>query len=318
MSTAKHESHCKTYLKQRRTEIEDILWELLPKPDGMAAKLNEAMRYPLEAGGKRIRPLLVLIGADFCRGVSGDDLYAGKYWDGVDAELKQALLISGCAIEVVHTYSLVHDDLPCMDDDDLRRGRPTSHKVFGEAMAVLSADALLTLGFQLLASVPERFAERSYYVSRELAIACGYPGMVAGQVVDLEYEQKQGDEKVLEYIHMHKTAALVRAGLTMGARMMNSCERDFQILKEVGEKLGLIFQVVDDILDVVGDTEALGKQAGADEKHGKLTYPALIGLDQSRERVQSLKNDILTLLEPEGARAQLLIDITNELCERES
>ncbi|MBZ0256588.1 polyprenyl synthetase family protein, partial [bacterium] len=312
MSTAKHESQCKTYLKHRRTEIEDILWELLPKPDGMAAKLNEAMRYPLEAGGKRIRPLLVLIGADFCRGVSGEDLYAGKYWGGVDAELKQALLITGCAIEVVHTYSLVHDDLPCMDDDDLRRGRPTSHKVFGEAMAVLSADALLTLGFQLLASVPERFAERSYYVSRELAIACGYPGMVAGQVVDLEYEQKPGDEQVLEYIHSHKTAALIRAGLTMGARMMNSSERDYLILKEVGEKLGLIFQVVDDILDVVGDTEALGKQAGADEKHGKLTYPALIGLEQSRERVKSLKRDILTLLEPEGARAQLLIDITNE------
>lgn len=142
--------------------------------------------------------------------------------------------------------------------------------------------------------------------------------MVAGQVVDLEYEQKQGDEQVLEYIHMHKTAALIRAGLTMGARMMNSSERDYLILKEVGEKLGLIFQVVDDILDVVGDTEALGKQAGADEKHGKLTYPALIGLEQSRERVQSLKNDILALLEPEGARAQLLIDITNELCERES
>ncbi|MDP8243509.1 MAG: polyprenyl synthetase family protein [Candidatus Hinthialibacter antarcticus] len=319
VSAAKQDqSQCKTYLKQRRIEIEDILWKLLPKPDGVAAKLNEAMRYPLEAGGKRIRPLLVLIGADFCRGVSGENLYAGNYWDGVDGELKEALLVSACAIEMVHTYSLVHDDLPCMDDDDLRRGRPTSHKVFGEAMAVLSADALHTLAFQLLASVPECFAERSYYVARELAVACGYPGMVAGQVVDLEYENKPGDEQILEYIHMHKTAALIRAGLTMGAHMVKGNERDCRILKEVGEKLGLIFQVVDDILDVVGDTEALGKEAGADEKHGKLTYPALIGLEKSRGRVQSLKNDILSLLEPEGDRATVLIDITNELVERES
>ncbi len=311
-------SQCKAYLKQRRVEVEEILWRLLPKPDGVAAKLNEAMRYPLEAGGKRIRPLLVLIGADFCRGVSGADLYASKYWDGVDDALKEALLVTACAIEMVHTYSLVHDDLPCMDDDDLRRGRPTSHKVYGEAMAVLSADALHTLAFQMIVSVPEQFAKRSYSVARDLAMACGYPGMVAGQVVDLEYENKPGDEMVLEYIHIHKTAALIRAGLTMGAHMVDGEQCDIEILSEVGEKLGLIFQVVDDILDVVGDTKALGKEAGADKKHGKLTYPALIGLDKSRQRVQSLKNDILSLLEPEGERAALLIDITNELVERES
>ncbi|MBI1388422.1 MAG: polyprenyl synthetase family protein [bacterium] len=308
----------KSYLKSRRDEVETVLWELLPKPDGMAARLNEAMRYPLEAGGKRIRPLLVLIGADFCRGASQADLYAGRWWPEGEDELRRALLMTACAIEMVHTYSLVHDDLPCMDDDDLRRGRPTSHKVYGEAMAVLSADALHTLGFQILASVPERFAERSYYVARDLAVACGYPGMVAGQVVDLEYEQKQGTEEVLEYIHHHKTAALIRAGLTMGARMMGGAGRDVEILAQAGMKLGLIFQVVDDILDVVGDTAALGKQAGADEKLGKLTYPALIGLDQSKARVNALRDEIFALLEPEGERARVLLDITTELVEREA
>lgn len=308
----------KAYLKNRRAEVEEVLSRLLPLPDGMAAKLNEAMRYPLEAGGKRIRPLLVLIGADFCRGAAGDDLYEGRYWDGVDDDLREALNMAACAIEMVHTYSLIHDDLPCMDDDDLRRGRPTSHKVYGEAMAVLSADALHTLGFQILSSVPERFAERCYYVSRELAVACGYPGMVAGQVVDLEYENKPGDEAVLEYIHMHKTAALIRAALTMGAHMAGGAPRDIDILGRVGEKLGLIFQVVDDILDVVGDTEALGKEAGADEKHGKLTYPALIGLDASRRRVEQLRDDIVAILEPEGARAAVLLDMTHEMVERQA
>ncbi len=308
----------KDYLALRKEEVEHFLWSLLPKPDGMAARLNEAMRYPLEAGGKRIRPILILMGSDFCRGVSGKNAYAGQSWHGVDDELKKAILTTACSIEMIHTYSLVHDDLPCMDDDDLRRGRPTSHKVYGEAMAVLSADALHTLGFQLIASTTEKYALQGLRAIRELAVACGYPGMVAGQVVDLEYEHKKGDETVLEYIHLHKTAALIRASLLMGAQMVLCNKRDYELLFEVGTKLGLIFQVVDDILDVVGDTNILGKKAGSDESHEKLTYPSLIGLEASRERVHHLRNDIVALLKDEGERAQPLLDLTDEFLVRQT
>jgi len=306
----------KDYLNRRKDEIEEALWSLLPPPEGIAGRLNEAMRYPLEAGGKRIRPIMVLIGAEFCRNVPNDDVYEGRYWNGTDEKLKKALLAVACAIEMVHTYSLVHDDLPCMDDDDLRRGRPTAHKVYGEAMAVLSADALHTLGFQLISSIPERFALQAFRATRELAVACGYPGMVAGQAVDLEYETKPGNEEILEYMHLHKTAALLRASLLLGAHMASCTEEDYRILHEAGTKIGLIFQVVDDILDVVGNPELLGKETGMDEARGKLTYPSLIGLDQSRKRVELLREEVLALLEPESGRARVLIDITNKLCQR--
>ncbi|MBN2326952.1 MAG: polyprenyl synthetase family protein [Candidatus Omnitrophica bacterium] len=311
-------SDCKTFLANRKKEVEEVLWSLLPPPEGMAAQLHKALRYPLEAGGKRIRPILVLTGADFCRGVSGKDVYAGKSWEGVAPDLKQAILTAACAVEMIHTYSLVHDDLPCMDDDDLRRGRPTSHIVFGEALAVLSADALNTLGFQLLACLPERYAIQALRTARELAVACGYPGMVAGQAVDLEYESKPGGEEVLEYIHRHKTAALIRASLLMGAHMVDGSEGDCALLEDVGEKLGLIFQVVDDILDVIGDAQLMGKDAGSDEARGKLTYPALIGLEESKKRVENLSADILARLEGEGDRAQVLLDLTNILVERQA
>lgn len=309
---------CKTYLARRKQEVEDTLWMLMPPPEGIAARLHKALRYPLEAGGKRIRPILVLAGADFCRGVSGKDVYAGKSWEGVDSDWKQALMTAACSIEVVHTYSLVHDDLPCMDDDDLRRGRPTSHIVFGEALAVLSADALHTLGFQLLSSLPERFALQALRAARELAVACGYPGMVAGQAIDLEYETKPGTEEVLEYIHLHKTAALIRASLLMGAHMVSGSEEDRDLLQDIGTKLGLIFQVVDDILDVIGDTQLMGKDAGSDQARGKLTYPALIGLEESKKRVADLRDHVISRLECEGDRAQVLIDLTNILVERQA
>lgn len=310
------ESPCKQYIQTRRKEVEETLLTLLPKADGHAAKLCEAMRYSLEAGGKRIRPVLVLIGADFCRGVKTTDSYENRYWDGVDDELRQAIIKVACSIELIHTYSLIHDDLPCMDDDDLRRGRPTSHVVYGEALAVLSADALHTLGFEWISGLPEQYAKQAMKVAYELASACGYDGMVAGQVVDLEYESKKGDREILEYIHMNKTAALIRASLLMGACMVGASKEDYQTLSQVGTKLGLIFQVVDDVLDVVGDTELMGKNTGMDESHEKLTYPALIGLEKSKELVTQLKNDIESLLENEQERAGVLLDITQELVDR--
>ncbi|RJP26301.1 MAG: polyprenyl synthetase family protein [Candidatus Omnitrophota bacterium] len=317
-SSTNQPSLIKAYLKKRKEEIEQALNALLPEPEGHSKRLNEAIRYPLEAGGKRIRPILALVGADFCRRITTEQAYRGESWAGVDMEFRQALLTVACAIEMIHTYSLIHDDLPCMDDDDLRRGRPTSHIVYGEAMAVLSADALHTLGFQMIASIPERFALEGFRVVRELAVACGYPGMVAGQVVDLEYESKPGNEEVLEFIHLHKTAALIQASLQMGAIMASGQDRDREILRKVGYNLGLIFQVVDDILDVVGDTRLLGKKTGSDQAHAKLTYPSLIGLEESKNRVEKLKNEIMALLEPEKDRAAILIDITNELVRRQT
>ena len=308
----------KNYLKQRKEEVEAVLFTLVPPAAGLTARLHEAIRYPLEAGGKRIRPILVLIGAEFCRGISGDDLYRGKYWDGVEPDLRKAILETACSIEMVHTYSLVHDDLPCMDDDDLRRGRPTAHVVYGEALAVLAGDALQTLGFQIISSLPAKYALQSMLATRELAIASGYPGMIAGQALDLEYEQKAGTEDVLEFIHRHKTAALLRASLLMGAHMVSASEADLKLLYEIGGKLGLIFQVVDDILDVTGNTEELGKPAGSDESLQKLTYPALIGLEASKKRVQSLYEEVLTLLQSAGTRSRILIDIAEELVTRKA
>ncbi len=317
-ATVTDNSPIKQYLARRKREVEEVLWALLPAPEGLASRLNTAMRYPLEAGGKRIRPVLVLAGADYCRGVSGADAYAGRTWEGVDPEWKKAVLTAACAIEMIHTYSLVHDDLPCMDDDELRRGRPTSHIVFGEALAVLSADALHTLGFQLIAGLPERFALPAMRAARELAVACGYPGMVAGQAVDLDYESKPGTEEVLEYIHLHKTAALIRASLLMGAHLASAAPADLERLTAVGTRLGLIFQVIDDILDVIGDAAVMGKDAGGDAARGKLTYPALIGLEESRKRVQSLQEGILALLNPREDRSRVLIDLTNELITRQA
>ena len=304
-------------IDRRRKEVEEVLFQLLPQSDGPTAPLNEAMRYPVKAGGKRVRPFLTLAAVDFCRGVSGEDVYAGKSWDGVDPDLKRALLTTACSVEFIHTYSLVHDDLPCMDDDDLRRGKPTCHVVYGEAMAVLAADALQTLGFQVLAELPETFALQALRAARELAIASGQPGMVAGQAVDMEYESKPGTEEILEFIHLHKTAALLRAALRMGAQMISASKRDLEILQEYGTRIGLIFQVVDDILDVVGAASLMGKQPGSDEAQGKLTYPSLIGLDESRKRVDILKNEILNLLEPEGGRATVLIDFTHLMTQRD-
>ncbi len=312
------DSPCKQYLQTRRNEIEETLWSLMPNAEGLPAKLIEAMRYSLEAGGKRIRPVLVLIGADFCRGVRNEDAYAFRSWEGTDPTLKQALLQVACSIELIHTYSLIHDDLPCMDDDDLRRGRPTSHVVFGEAMAVLSGDALHTLGFEWLTGLPESYAKQTMRAAHELSKACGFKGMVAGQVVDLEYEHKQGGRDILEYIHLNKTSALIRAALLMGASLVDSSESDYEIMRRVGTKLGLIFQVVDDILDVIGDKELMGKNTGMDENHDKLTYPSLIGLEESKEIVHKLKEEIVELLKGQEFRSGVLLDITQELAARKN
>ena len=239
------------------------------------------MRYSVFAGGKRVRPILLLAATD---AVGGDG---------------EAVLPAACALEFVHTYSLIHDDLPAMDDDDYRRGQLTSHRVFGEAVAILAGDALLTYAFEVMTcpALTARFApavllEATYCLAR----AAGCAGMVGGQVVDMASESREISLDVLEYIHRHKTAALLGAAVTIGGLLGGGSAAQLAALKRYGQAIGLAFQIADDILDVEGDSAALGKQAGQDEKHGKATYPALLGLEASRQHAAALLSEALAAL----------------------
>lgn len=261
------------YLQQRVAQIEEALDRFLPNAAMRPQRLHEAMRYSVFAGGKRLRPILLL---SACEAVGGD---AGR------------ALPAACAIEMIHSYSLIHDDLPAMDDDDLRRGRPTNHKVFGEATAILAGDALLTDAFALC-STPEFVAQfpsaTCLEVQRLLAESAGSRGMVAGQLVDMESEQQPVELATLEYIHHHKTGALIRAALEIGAVLGGADASRRRALHAYGEAVGLAFQIADDILDVVSESTQLGKSTGTDAQRGKATFPALLGLDQAQQRAREL------------------------------
>lgn len=256
------------------------------------------MRYSVFAGGKRLRPILCLETARvFHREPSGIREIA-------------------CALELIHTYSLVHDDLPALDNDDLRRGQPTCHKQFGEATAILTGDALLTLAFQILAEAPVEPARR-ILVLAEVARAAGTrDGMVGGQVADLEAERKPVDPPMLEYIHRSKTAALIRASAVAGAIVAGAAPEEVARLGRFGERIGLAFQVVDDILDVVSTSEALGKTSGKDRSQQKATYPALYGLERSRAMARELAEQARQELAPFGARAARLEELADFLIHR--
>jgi geranylgeranyl diphosphate synthase type II len=247
-------------LEQKTLRINKVIAQLLDSNDDMHPRIAEAMRYTLESPGKRIRAAMVL----FCC-----ELVAGK--TNKDAE------IAAAAIEMVHTYSLIHDDLPAMDDDDFRRGRPSCHKQFDEATAILTGDALLTFAFELLAKKVSDPATAARLIT-SLASAAGGAGMVGGQMADLLAENEQGNRKSLEYIHTNKTAKMFEAACTMGAIAGGATKSQTKHLADYGIKIGLGFQIADDILDVTGGTEQLGKTAGMDIAQGKLTYPALVGL----------------------------------------
>ena len=255
------------FLAEAAALVEDALERWLPGVESCAhaRRLAEAMRYSVQAGGKRLRPALALAA---CRALGGDD---------------DEVLPFACALELVHTYSLIHDDLPAMDDDDLRRGRPTSHKVFGEAMAILAGDALHTLAFDILLS-ETREAGRARALGCELAKASGYQGMVGGQADDLASGGAVPDAQRLEGIHRRKTAALLRAALRGGAIAAGGAQPHVEALGHFGEALGLAFQITDDVLDVTGTAEALGKTPGKDEREHKMTYVALEGLAAARAR----------------------------------
>jgi geranylgeranyl diphosphate synthase type II len=254
----------------------------------------EAVRYSLFAGGKRLRPALALGAAEV---VSGDDSVA---------------LPVACALEMIHTYSLIHDDLPAMDDDDLRRGKPTCHKVYGEATAILAGDALLTMAFDAAAETG------STEIVRALAQAAGAGGMVGGQQMDLEGEGKQLDLAALQSIHRAKTGALIQVSLRCGAMAAGATEAQVKALADYGKHLGLAFQITDDILDVVGAEAVLGKPVGSDESRDKSTYPALLGLDESRRLAGEAVASALAALEAFGEEAENLRNLARFVADRES
>ncbi len=279
--------------------VDNRLGELLKSPDPQCASIYEAMFYSLMAGGKRFRPALVLLTSRMLG--AADDV----------------ALPAACAIEMVHTYSLIHDDLPAMDNDDLRRGRPTSHKVFGEAMAILAGDALLTEAFVVL-STRVADGQRSAALVRELSTAAGACGMVGGQVLDLESEGREGRDWPVESIHRRKTGQLILAAVRLGAVSAGADEGTLDRLSEYGRQVGLAFQIADDVLDARGTAESLGKTAGKDAASGKRTYVSVYGLEESERRADAALAAAIEALEPFGAAAEPLRALARFCVERKS
>lgn len=289
----------KAYLATRQKEVDRALDRFLPKENAKPSTIHKAMRYSLFAGGKRLRPILCLAAAEACGGAT------------------EAAMPLACAMECIHTYSLIHDDLPSMDNDDFRRGRPTCHKVFGDGIAVLAGDALLTIAFEIAATAqPTRRYDMAQIIS-EIAVAAGSRKLIAGQVADLEAEGQPITRAGLRYIHENKTAAMLSASVRLGAMTANATARQLEAIRAFGAALGLAFQVIDDILDVTQTSEKLGKSAGKDVAAQKATYPAVIGLEKSRKEAQRLTNEAHAALEPFGGRAETLRAIAAYLLERE-
>lgn len=297
-----------------RQTIEQALQDVVAATDDCPELLSQSMRYSVEAGGKRLRPILVLLA---CEALGGDPA---------------AALPAACAIEMIHTYSLIHDDLPAMDDDDFRRGKPTNHKQFDEATAILAGDALLTLAFETLAEVKP--AEVAIACVADLASAAGRDGMVGGQVADLQGEQRlsrdSDSESVvsqsesdadklsqLQAIHRRKTGRLLRSALTMGGRIAGAGPDLIKMLDEFGKCVGLAFQIADDVLDIIGDPTKMGKGVQKDAEHGKLTYPGLLGLEESRRRAEQLIDDACRAIAPLGDRGQRLEALARFVLERD-
>lgn len=293
----------RSYLKEKRELVDSFLTSYFAYPV-MPASLSESMAYSIFAGGKRLRPVLALASYEACGGKAED------------------IVPHASALEFIHTYSLIHDDLPAMDDDDLRRGKPTSHKVFGEGMAILAGDALLTEAFYLLSSnalnspgIRERDLLK---VIREVAMAAGAYGMVGGQAEDILSEGREMDGENLSFIHAHKTGALITASVRMGAILGKARKRELSALTMYGENIGLAFQIVDDILDVKGDSARLGKPTGSDEKRKKLTYPGLYGIDLSAKKAEGFVQDAVDALSVFSGSAGPLREIARYILRRKN
>lgn len=294
---------CAQYLRDRKQLVDAEIDRLFSSDDRIPPELLEAIRYCLCAGGKRLRPILAIAAAEALGG-------------SPDAVLREA-----CALELLHTYTLVHDDLPSMDDDDFRRGRPTIHTVYGEAIAILAGDALQAEAFALLAHSTRHAPAALIEVIRTVADACGARGIVGGQVVDMLSEGKSVSRETLDYIHRHKTGCLITASVMLGAllaRTDRTSAEHLAALECYGSAVGLAFQITDDILDVLGSSRKLGKTAGTDEKRGKATYPAIVGLDEARAVQTRLHREACDALSCFGASADPLRCIARVVIERSS
>jgi geranylgeranyl diphosphate synthase type II len=289
-----------TFFEADHSIVEAALEKLLPPESTQPPSIHRAMRYSVFAGGKRLRPILAYESARLF------------------AQNEDAAVPIGCALEFIHTYSLIHDDLPALDNDDLRRGKPTCHKVFGDAIAILAGDALLTLAFQTLAEAPLDPARRVRVIAEVAAAAGTVGGMVGGQVADLEAEGKPATEETLEYIHRSKTAALIRGAILAGAIAGGATNEDVERLRRFGDNIGWAFQVVDDILDVEESSAALGKTAGKDQAQKKATYPALYGLEKSHQIATELAAKAMKELDGYGERASRLRELAEFLVARRS
>lgn len=292
----------KSRLNQGKQLVEDLLIEMLPKTAVYQKSVIDSMEYSLKAGGKRLRPILLI---EACRALGGD--------------VKKAYPFA-CAVEMIHTYSLIHDDLPAMDDDDLRRGKPTNHKVFGEGIAILAGDGLLNYAHELMIkSIVEDVENKSLpRAAYEISNAAGVYGMIGGQCADLEGEGKPVDLKTLEFIHRHKTGALITAPLKAGAIIGGATKAQLESIEKYGEAIGLAFQITDDILDVVGDEKSLGKKVGSDEANEKSTYPSIYGLEESRKMAREQLEKALKQLEAFNDEADFFRELAKHIVERDN
>lgn len=290
----------KAYLREKQPLIEAALDQYLPSTASVPQMLHESIRYSMLAPGKRLRPVLVLASAEAIGGKAED------------------VLRTACALECIHVFSLIHDDLPCMDNDDYRRGRLTNHKVYGDAMALLAGDALLALAFQWIAeNVATVPAHRVLPTLRLIAEASGTWGMVGGQVVDMESQGREVTPEILRFIHAHKTGALLTASVLAGAMLAGASAAQEEALRQYGGHIGLAFQIADDILDVTGDQEKIGKPVGSDQERNKATYPRLFGLEESRRRANAEVEAALEALAEFDARAEPLRAIARFIVERD-
>ncbi|WP_028560018.1 polyprenyl synthetase family protein [Paenibacillus pinihumi] len=294
------------YLKEQAQHVEETLRHIIPEEWDFPVKLREAVHYSLEAGGKRIRPIMVLAAAE---AISNDPA-------DVDAAYPVA-----AAIELIHTYSLVHDDLPAMDDDDFRRGKPTNHKVFGEAVAILAGDAMLTHAFYCIALVAKQkrvSAETALAIVEDLSVLAGAAGMVGGQAADILGEQGSTSLAELNYIHLHKTSDLITFSLKAGGRIAGAQPHQIEALEGFGQRIGLAFQIQDDILDLIGDEEKIGKKTNSDVNQNKVTYPYLIGMDESKAEIKRLTDEAKQLLLSANlVNPQRLLELADYLVNRD-
>ena len=293
--------NCKKELSKKVKEIDDYLQKSLPQQSEYPSEIFEAMRYSVFAGGKRLRPVLLL---SACEALGGESEKAVDF---------------ACAIEMIHTYSLIHDDLPAMDNDDYRRGRLTSHKKFGEATAILAGDGLLHYAFEIMANACVKdCSNETVKTMQAIAHGAGVFGMLSGQVTDVISEGKEIDEKTMYFIHKNKTAAMLQGALKAGAILAGATQKQIEIMEQAGEKIGVAFQIADDILDITSTLEELGKPVHSDEKNEKNTYVTMYGIEKSQQMVETLSQEAISLFQTLGEKADFLIELTKYLIDRKN